>query len=217
MNSFIHIRYHIKNSIGLGNLCRNIKTDGIRNFSASDGSSNHQSKRNEKINFPTMRVVYVDKATGKNQWKIMSRQEAIKFAKSEELDLILVNETTDPPVCKLDDFTKMLKTLKVKKKESKEKQKCLKELYFTAGISLHDLKVKIDKAKAFLADGHSVKMSITMKPSAYKLEPTAIDQTVMVILGMVENEVASVHQATRNTNLRREFTLNPSKSTAVTK
>ena len=78
--------------------------------------------------------------------------------------------------------------------------------------NIHDLKIKIDKAKAFLEEGHSVKMSVTMKASAYKLEPTAIDQTVMAILDLVEKEVSSVHQATRNTNLRREFTLNPIKS-----
>ena len=212
MNSIIHIRYNIRNSIAIGNFCRNIKTNGIRNFSASDSSSNHQIKKNEQIAFPSLRVVFIDKATGQNQWKIMTRQEALKFARNEKLDLILVNETTDPPVCKLDDFTKMLKALKAKKKEQKEKQKPLKELYFTAGISLHDLKIKMDKAKAFLEEGHSVKMSVTMKASAYKLEPTAIDQTVMAILDLVEKEVSSVHQATRNTNLRREFTLNPIKS-----
>ena len=45
--------------------------------------------RNEKIKFPNLRVVYKDPVTGENSWKLMERKEAIKFAASLSLDLIL--------------------------------------------------------------------------------------------------------------------------------
>ncbi len=44
-------------------------------------------KVNERINFPEMRVIYVE--DGQNKWKIMDRASALQFAKSMKLDLIL--------------------------------------------------------------------------------------------------------------------------------
>lgn len=45
--------------------------------------------KNESIKFPNLRVVYVDEISGKNEWKIMTRSEAIAIAKEKSLDLIL--------------------------------------------------------------------------------------------------------------------------------
>lgn len=47
--------------------------------------------RNNRITFPEMRVVYDDVTTGKSAWKIMKRGEALTFAKSKNLDLVLGN------------------------------------------------------------------------------------------------------------------------------
>ena len=46
-------------------------------------------KRNEDIKCANLRVVYSNPANGKNEWKILSRSEALLFAKSLSLDLIL--------------------------------------------------------------------------------------------------------------------------------
>jgi hypothetical protein len=45
--------------------------------------------KNEKIRYPTMRVVYKDAVTNESAWKIMNRSEALAFAKSQSLDLVL--------------------------------------------------------------------------------------------------------------------------------
>ena len=45
--------------------------------------------RNNRITFPEMRVVYDDVTTGKSAWKIMKRGQALAFAKSKSLDLVL--------------------------------------------------------------------------------------------------------------------------------
>ena len=50
--------------------------------------------RNGRITYPQMRVVYDDVTTGKSAWKIMKRGEALAFAKSKSLDLVLGNSNT---------------------------------------------------------------------------------------------------------------------------
>ena len=167
--------------------------------------------RNANISHPTIRVVYNDKATNTSKWEIMSREDALQFAKKLELDLILVDDGAEPPVCKLDNYGQIIKAMKAKRKELRinEKARTIKELYFTAGISLHDLNIKLDKAKEFLSDGHPVKVTVTIKKDSYKIEPTAIDQTIYTILNLLEKDVLNVRQSPSKSALRREFTLNP--------
>ena len=47
--------------------------------------------KNKDIRFPTMRVVYDDEITGKSTHKIFLRSEALEFAQSRKLDLVLGN------------------------------------------------------------------------------------------------------------------------------
>ena len=44
---------------------------------------------NEAIPYSEMRVVYQDDRTEKSRWKIMKRMEAIDFARSQSLDLVV--------------------------------------------------------------------------------------------------------------------------------
>ena len=60
-----------------------------RKFNKPDTSSTaNQIIKNERIRFPSMRVVYDDEA-GKSTWKIMSRIDALALATQKGLDLIL--------------------------------------------------------------------------------------------------------------------------------
>ena len=50
---------------------------------------NNDVIKNHRIVYPEIRVVFDDEATGKSTWKIMQRSEALEFAESKELDLVL--------------------------------------------------------------------------------------------------------------------------------
>ena len=91
--------------------------------------------RNEDIKAKEMRVVYTDPETSKGEWKIMSRKEALVFAKKLELDLVLVNGDTEPPVCKIQDYGKLVMDKSVKRKEQKvaAKSRSLKEMFVKGG------------------------------------------------------------------------------------
>jgi hypothetical protein len=52
-------------------------------------SSDNPIIKNRDIMYDEMRVVYTDKDSGEKSWRIMARGEALKYAKSMNLDLIL--------------------------------------------------------------------------------------------------------------------------------
>jgi translation initiation factor IF-3 len=57
---------------------------------------------NERIRFPKIRVIDTDG----EQLGILTPQEARKIAEEKELDLVLVSDKADPPVCRVMDYGK---------------------------------------------------------------------------------------------------------------
>ena len=88
--------------------------------------------------------------------------EAIESASSAGLDLVEVSSSSDPPVCKIMDYGKLKYDQKKKDQESKKKQHVirLKEVRFRPRISDHDLGIKVNRVKKFIADGSKVKITI---------------------------------------------------------
>lgn len=125
-------------------------------------STNGKILRNEAIKFPEMRVIIKDPETNKNIWKILSRAEALSLAKKQKLDLVLVSATSTPPVCKLENYQKLVQLEKEKEKKTRMslKARTTKEVLVKVGIDPHDLRIKMNRARKFLLDGHPVKVSI---------------------------------------------------------
>ncbi len=125
-------------------------------------STNGKILRNEAIKFPEMRVIIKDAETNKNTWKILSRAEALSMAKKQKLDLVLVSATSTPPVCKLENYQKLVQLEKEKEKKTRMslKARTTKEVLVKVGIDPHDLRIKMNRARKFLLDGHPVKVSI---------------------------------------------------------
>lgn len=91
--------------------------------------------------------------------------EAQQMANSEDKDLILINETQNPPIVRIEEYNKFLYNLekieKEKKKNSNRSQ--LKEIQLSVNISDHDLETKAKKGREFLKDGDKVKVVISLK------------------------------------------------------
>ena len=96
------------------------------------------------------------------QMGIVPFAEAIESASSAGLDLVEVSSSSDPPVCKIMDYGKLKYDQKKKDQESKKKQHVirLKEVRFRPRISDHDLGIKVNRVKKFIADGSKVKITI---------------------------------------------------------
>ena len=175
--------------------------------------------RNENIKFKSMRVVYQDVKTNENTWKMMERQEAITLAKTLGLDLVLINGDSDPPVCKILDYGKLVmdKNKKDKKEKAIKKSKGMKEMFVKGGIDQNDLNTKIKKVREFLLVGHTVKIVVLAKKDILRRNPHAIDETTLKIVEMVEDYVKTVKQGRAGSAFRTEFTLNPKTGAEIEK
>jgi translation initiation factor IF-3 len=95
----------------------------------------------------------------------MSIEEARKFAEGMELDLVLISEKADPPVCRVIDFQKFLYQQKKKQKEirANTQKVVVKEIRFGPNTDEHDYNFKLKHAEKFLADGSKVKAFVFFK------------------------------------------------------
>jgi len=97
---------------------------------------------------------------------VMSRDEALAKAKEMGgLDLILVNPNSDPPVCKIADYSKYRYMKEKKAKEVKKNSKAteVKEVKMSYKIDVHDYEVRKKNAMKFLKQGNRVKCSIQFR------------------------------------------------------
>jgi len=116
---------------------------------------------NENIRFPELRVIDTDGA----QLGVMPHREALSIAQEKELDLVLVSDKANPPVCRVMDYGKYKFEQEKKAREAKKKQHNadLKEVKMRYKIDEHDYKVRVNQAKRFLKAGDKVKTTIVFR------------------------------------------------------
>jgi len=90
---------------------------------------------------------------------VYSRDEALKLAEQQGLDLVEISPKANPPVCKIIDYSKFKYEQKKKQKEIKAKahKTVLKEIRFGPNTDDHDFNFKLKHAQKFLSDGAKVK------------------------------------------------------------
>jgi translation initiation factor IF-3 len=90
---------------------------------------------------------------------------ALQLARDSEVDLVEVAPNSDPPVCRLLDYGKLLYLSSKKDRESKKGQKSTeqKEVRFRPNIGTHDLDSKVRKVREFIGDGSKVKLTVRFR------------------------------------------------------
>lgn len=103
----------------------------------------------------------------KNSLGIFTIEQAVKMAFEEELTLIEVVPTANPPICQIADYGKFMYEEKVKEKEKLKKQResvvCIKEIRLTPVISQNDIDTKIKNAIMFLEENKKVQFNMQFK------------------------------------------------------
>lgn len=91
--------------------------------------------------------------------------DALAMARDQNLDLVEVAPTANPPVCKILDYGKYRFEMEKKLRDSKKKQKLqvLKEIRMQPKINDHDLSFKARHIQDFLDDGDKVKVTIRFR------------------------------------------------------
>jgi translation initiation factor IF-3 len=116
---------------------------------------------NEKIRAKVVRVV----GDNLENAGVMSIEEARKIADDLELDLVLISDKADPPVCRVIDYQKFLYQQKKKQKEirANAQRVVVKEIRFGPNTDEHDYNFKLKHAEKFLSDGAKVKAFVFFK------------------------------------------------------
>src|SRR5215204_385962 len=122
---------------------------------------------NNFIRVPQVRLVGENVEVG-----VYNTQDAQKMAQEQQLDLVEISPTADPPVCKIIDYNKFLYDKKKKEKEMKAKSKTaeVKEIRFTPNTDDHDFDFKAKHAENFLKDGNKVKAYVQFKGRAIQFQ-----------------------------------------------
>src|SRR5215510_9322352 len=122
-----------------------------------------EHRTNHMIRVPQVRLVGDNIEVG-----VYSTQDALKMAQEQQLDLVEISPTADPPVCKIIDYNKFLYEKKKKEKEQKAKSKTseVKEIRFTPNTDDHDFDFKAKHAENFLKEGNKVKAYVQFKGRA---------------------------------------------------
>ena len=113
-----------------------------------------QYATNEQIRAREVRLVGDNVEPG-----IYPLQKALRIARDQELDLVEISPTAEPPVCRVLDYQKFLYQQKKKQKEQKAKatKVVVKEIRFGPQTDDHDYNFKLKHAQGFLKEGSKVK------------------------------------------------------------
>lgn len=116
---------------------------------------------NDMIKAPNIRLIAADG----EQLGVVPREDALNRAADAGLDLVIVAETADPPVCKIMDYGKFKYEEQKKKNEARKKQKTIdvKEIKLRPGIDNHDYDVKMRAMRKFLDEGDKVKVTMRFR------------------------------------------------------
>lgn len=146
----------------------------LNNYHRKPISKYKTYKINDRIRYSQVRVI---DHQGQNLG-IMPIQQAQSAAQDQELDLVLITESANPPVVRIMDFNKFL--YEERKKESKSKAAAktskVKEFKFRSTVASDRIEHSAKRAKEFIADGNKVKFTIQLQGRQTILPQVAYDK-----------------------------------------
>lgn len=116
---------------------------------------------NEMIQAPEVRLIGAEG----EQIGVVSREDALDRSANIGLDLVIVADNANPPVCKIMDYGKFKYEEQKKKNEARKKQKTIdvKEIKLRPNIDSHDYDVKMRSMLKFLNEGDKVKVTMRFR------------------------------------------------------
>ena len=168
---------------------------------------------NERIKYPQLRVVDSD---GK-QLGVIDRLEALDIASQRELDLVLVSEKANPPVCRVMDYGKYKFEQEKKAKEARKKshQTEVKEVKMRYKIDKHDYDVRIGQATKFLKSGDKVKCTVIFR--GREIQHSNLAETLLLKMANDLEEQSEVQQKPKREGRNMIMFLSPRKTPLVKK
>ncbi len=179
----------------------------MRDKRRNNNSNRDLTKTNEQIRFPKIRVIDNDGA----QVGIISPREAMVLAQEKTLDLVLISETADPPVCKIMDYGKYKYEQDKKLKEAKKKQHNadVKEVKMRYKIEEHDYNVRVKNAQRFLKSGDKVKATVSFR--GREIQHANLAEALLKRMATDLEDLAEVQQYPKREGRNMMMLLSPKK------
>jgi translation initiation factor IF-3 len=135
----------------------------------------------------------------------------MRIAQEKELDLVLVSDKADPPVCRIMDYGKFKFEQEKKAREARKKQHTadVKEVKMRYKIEDHDYQVRVNQAERFLKSGDKVKATITFRGREIQHSDLAEDLLKRMATDLAE--LAEVQQAPKREGRNMMMLLSPKK------
>lgn len=164
-------------------------------------------KINNNIRFPRVRVI----GTDGEQLGILDTRDANRMAEEQELDLVLVSETSDPPVCRIMDYGKFKFEQEKKARAIRKKQHTadIKEVKMRYKIDEHDYQVRVSQAKRFLNAGDKVKATINFR--GREAQHVHLGQELLERMALDLTELAEIQQKPKKEGRNMIMFLSPKK------
>jgi len=168
---------------------------------------------NERINYPELRVVDSDG----QQLGVIDRLKALEIASKRELDLVLVSEKANPPVCRIMNYGKYKFEQEKKAKEARKKshQTEVKEVKMRYKIDKHDYDVRIGQALRFLKSGDKVKCTVIFR--GREIQHSNLAETLLLKMANDLEEQSEVQQSPKREGRNMIMFLSPRKTPLIKK
>jgi translation initiation factor IF-3 len=163
---------------------------------------------NERIRVPEVRLI---DENGQQQG-VISRDEALDYARQRDLDLVEVAPDARPPVCRVLDYSKYKYEQEQKQKAARKHQQniTVREIKFRPKIAEHDYDTKKNHVERFLKHRDKVKVTIMFRGR----EVTHPERGQMILDRLAEEltELAIIEQRPNLDGRNMTMLLGPSKA-----
>jgi len=141
----------------------------------------------------------------------MGIQKAREMAKEQGVDLVEVSPNAKPPVCRLMDYGKYLYRQKKQdqKHKSKQKKNEVKGIRLSLRTDVHDIEVKVKRARKFLEQGNSIKVALIFRGREITHFDLAVDK--MLIIKEALKDIAKCDQEPKRQGYNLFMILSPLK------
>ncbi len=163
-----------------------------------------------------MREVRLVDEQGK-QMGIYPTREALRVAEERGLDLVEIAPQANPPVCRLLDYGKFLYELQRRERDARKAQKQIevKEIQIRPKTADHDIQVKLNRARKFLAEGAKVRVRVRFRGREHT-HPELGDELMDRVMSEMR-DVAVVESQPKMEGSALIMLLSPAKKTEPTK
>lgn len=153
--------------------------------------ANKELQINEEIHDKEIRVI---SATGE-QLGVMTPSKALDLAYENNLDLVKIAPTAEPPVCKIMDYGKYKFEIAKREKENRKNQKTMniKEIQLSPSIDTNDFNTKCKNAMKFLKNGDKVKVTVRFR--GREVSHSEFGETLLLRFADMAKEVGNMERA----------------------